>query len=74
MNDQLTTFAREQILDGLKKCTDEQQMLFKRMYSHTNPELPLADIVNALDETKLDWAMSQVSSTIKKNKRNNNEK
>jgi len=67
MNNQLQDFARQQLKDGLAQCTEAQQMLFKRMYSHKNLEASINDVVDAMPEDKLDWAMQQVERSLTKN-------
>jgi hypothetical protein len=67
MNQQLQTFARETLKKGLAQCSDAQQLIFKRMYSHKNLEKPISEVVDAMPAERLDWAMQQVESTIKKN-------
>jgi predicted nucleotidyltransferase len=69
MNDQLRTYARDTPKEGLAKCTEGEQHLFKRMYAHANLELPIDEVVDQMEDDKLDWAMGQVERTLKKNKR-----
>ena len=66
MNKQLQKFARDTIKQGLHQCSEKQQWLFKRMYSKgPNPlEASTDDIVDNMDESKLDWAMEQVQTTL----------
>ena len=64
MNNQLETFARKTLKEGLSLCTEAQQYLFKRMYSHKNLELPINEIIDNMPEGKLDWAMEQVEKTL----------
>ena len=64
MNEELQDFARAQIKNGLAKCSDEQQLLFRRMYSHTNLDASIDEAVDAMDAEKLDWAMQQISRTL----------
>lgn len=68
MNKQLQKFARDTIKKGLGQCGVEQQTLFKQMYAHDlNPlETFIDDIVDNMDESKLDWAMQQVQATLGK--------
>lgn len=47
-------------------CTDAQQLLFKRMYSHKNLEFSVNDVVDAMDDDKLDLAVDQVQRTLDK--------
>jgi len=70
MNQQLQDFARDELKKGLSKCSEAQQHLFKRMYSHNDLDASIDDIVNGMSEEKLDWAMRQVQSTIEKNAKN----
>lgn len=69
MNAQLQAFARNYLKEGLALLSEEQQMVFKRMYSHTNLDLPINEVVDKMPENKLDWAMQQVENTIFKNEK-----
>ncbi len=69
MNNQLQEFARQQLKGDLPKCTEGQQLLFKRMYSYKNQEATIEEVVDKMKVDKLDWAMQQVQSTLIKNKR-----
>ena len=77
MNDTLSAFARQQLKDGLAQCTDKQQYVFRLMYAGpTEPRLRtpevlaemrkanINDVVDAMPDDKLDWAMSQVKATL----------
>lgn len=78
MNEQLQKFARKTLKDGLAKCTEDQQVLFKRMYipwafgiinenrKLTDEELAtqINDVVDKMPDDKLDWAMQQVQRTL----------
>ena len=66
MNNQLQRFARDSLKEGLSKCTGDEQQLFKRMYSHEEPYRLLHEVIDNLDESKLDWAMQQVQRTLDK--------
>jgi hypothetical protein len=68
MNDKLKDFARSEILKGIAQCTTKQQLLFRKMHSPSNPNLPIKDIINKMDEDKLNLAMKQIEATLKKNK------
>jgi hypothetical protein len=67
MNETLKNIAKEILKDLLSKCTEGQQMLFKKMYSHKNLELPINDVVDNIEESKIDHAISQCSRTVEKN-------
>lgn len=45
-------------------------MLFKRMYSYKNLKADINDVVDALPEDKLNWAMQQVQRTLDKKESN----
>jgi len=78
MNTELQKFARTTLKDELSKCTEAQQLIFKRMYIPwaleiinenrrlTEEELamPINDLVDKMPEDKLDWAMQQVQRTL----------
>lgn len=67
MNKKLEKFARDDLKTGLAKLTEEQQLVFKRMYSQKNLDAAINDIVGSMPEDKFDWAMEQVDRTIAKN-------
>lgn len=64
MNKQLQDYARDTLKAGLLQTTEMQQLLFKKMYSHKNLNMPIEDVVDNLEAEKLDWAMQQVQRTI----------
>ncbi|MCK4525926.1 hypothetical protein KAW18_01040 [candidate division WOR-3 bacterium] len=64
MNDQLETYARNTLKEGLAQCSDSEQLVFKRMYSYDNLDMPLSKIVDGMDPDRLDWAMDQVKRTL----------
>ncbi len=66
MNEQLQQFARTQLKKGLSQLNESQQLFFKRIYSHRDLEAPIDDVVDAMLEDKLDWAMQQVERTLKR--------
>ena len=67
MNETLKNAAKTILKDLLAQCTEGQQMMFKRMYSHNNLELPINDVVDQMSEDKIDWAISQCERTVEKN-------
>ena len=66
MNEAIQEFARIQLKEMLAKCTEAQQLMFKRMYSHTDLDLDIESVVDNMPEEKLDWAMRQCQQTLKK--------
>lgn len=67
MNKQLRVFAEATLKEGLAKCTEDQRLLFKKMYAHGNLEMPIDKVVDNLPDEKIDWAMQQVEQTLKSN-------
>ena len=65
MNKTLRDFANSELKKNLGQCTDEQQLLFKRMYSHNNLEKNINDVVDNLPDERISWAMEQVERTLK---------
>ena len=66
MNEDLQEFARDQLKEGLAQCTEDQQLLFKRMYSHKNLEASIDEAVDNMPDEKLDRAMGQLKATLEK--------
>ena len=66
MNEQLAAMARETLKGGLAKCTAGEQLTFKRMYAGGNLHMPINEVVDFMDDEKLNWAMSQVQRTLDK--------
>lgn len=68
MNDTLKNAAKQMLKQLLAECSEAQQLMFKRMYSHKNLGAPINDAVDQMDEEKIDWAMTQVERTVLSNK------
>lgn len=68
MNKTIETSIRDDIKNMLTECTEPQQMVFKRMYSHNDLSLDINKVVDNIPIDRLDWAFSQVERTINKNK------
>lgn len=66
MNEQLQQFARQQLKDGLSKLEEKHHLLFKRMYSHTDLEKGINQVVDDMPESNLDLAMNQVRRTLER--------
>lgn len=67
MNSELSKVGREILKSLLSKCTPEQQLMFKRMYSHKNLEASIEEAVDQMDEGKIDCAITQCGRTVDKN-------
>ena len=68
MNETLKNTAKEMLKDLLAQCTNEQQMMFKRMYCYANLELPINEAVDQMADDKIDLAITQCERTVEKNK------
>lgn len=66
MNKQLEDFARKTIKEGLAKCPEDWQVIFKRMYAHGDLEKDINQVVDDMEADKLDWALQQVENSLKK--------
>lgn len=67
-NETIKNIAKKLLKQLLSECTGEQQLLFKRMYCPKNLELPINDVVDQMEDDKIDWAMTQVEKTVEKNR------
>lgn len=75
MHHKLETLARQMLKDGLAKCDEKQQELFKLMYARAGGKrsvdqakaVPINDVVDEMPEDKLSWALTQVERTVDKN-------
>jgi hypothetical protein len=72
MNETLKNAAKKILKELLAQCTEGQQLMFKRMYSHKNLELPINDAVDQMEDNKIDYAITQTERTITKIKDFNN--
>lgn len=68
-NDTLITAGRSILKKLLTECTEGQQLVFKRMYSHNRLELPINEVVDKMDPDKIDRAISQCEKTVEKNRK-----
>lgn len=64
IHEEVVTLTRIKLKNNLAKCTEKQQLFFKRMYCHLNLGLTIDQVVDQMKEDKLDWAMSQVERTL----------
>lgn len=67
MNETLKNAGKGILKQLLSQCTEDQQMMFKRMYSHKNLELPIDEVVDNMEDDKIDWAITQCERTVEKN-------
>jgi len=66
-NKTLIAAARLILTELVIQCSEKEQIFFKKMYSHQNSTLSITDIVDNLDPSKLDTAITQCENTIRKN-------
>ncbi len=66
IEEKLEILTRAELKEGLSRLTDKNHILFKRMYSHENLDLPINTIVDNMNANKLDWAIQQVHRTLVK--------
>jgi hypothetical protein len=59
-------FSRQWLKGNLVACTAPQQHFFKRMYAKGNYDLSIEEVVDNMEDEKLDWAMEQVENTLRK--------
>lgn len=64
MNDLLQALARSTLKAGLAKLREGDRFIFKKMYSSDNLSAKIDDVVDAMPEDRLDWAMRQVQRSL----------
>jgi hypothetical protein len=63
-NNTLIAAGRLILKELVIQCTDEQQHLFKRLYSPTDLTLGILDVIDAMDPRNIDQAITQCEKTI----------
>jgi hypothetical protein len=74
MNEQLKSYARRSLKDGLAQLPETWHQKFKLMYARDGGRrsveeslaMPINEVVDMMPEDKLGWAMSQVENSLKK--------
>lgn len=64
MNATIKTLITDKLKELLALCTAEQQLLFKKLYGHKKLNANIDTIVDEMDETKMDYAMTQIERTL----------
>ena len=67
-NKTLIRLTREILKDFIVDCTEQQQQMFLRMYSPENILANINDVIDNLNPDYLESALTQVETTIKRNK------
>jgi len=69
-NKTLIAAAKKILKELLPQCTPEEQLMFKRMYCHTNLQASPEEAIEQMNPEKMDWAITQVEQTLEKHKNN----
>ncbi len=67
MNETLKNSAKDYLKSLLAKCSEAQQLMFKRMYCHKNLDLPINEAVDQMADDKIDWTVTQCEKTVANN-------
>lgn len=70
-NKTIINITKNMIKELLLECSDEQQLMFKRMYCSKNLELSISDAVEQMSNDKIDFALTQIERTLEKNRISN---
>lgn len=66
MNKTLADSGKKILKDLLSKCTESEQLMFKRMYCHENLDYSIEMAVEQMDEDKISNAITQCERTLDK--------
>lgn len=74
MNQELQDFARERLKEMLAQLGDGERRIFKLMYARASgarsteaaEAMPIEDVVDRMEPSRLDWAMQQCLNTLRK--------
>lgn len=70
MHIEIERYTRGLISEKLSEISDEQFMIFKRMYAHLNLTADRETVALNMDINKTDHALVQLDNQINKNKNN----
>ncbi len=70
MNEDLQNYARSEIKQALAECTEEQRKQFKQIYAYYNVDLSISDVVNDIQDDKLECALDLCERNLLNNKLN----
>lgn len=59
---------RDFLKQELTKCTNSEIEFFKKMYSPSNLSLQIEEVIDNMPAKQLNWAVQQISNTLKPNK------
>lgn len=67
-NKTIINITKKIIKELLLECSDEQQLMFRKMYCNENLELSISDVVDQMLDDKIDFALTQIERTLEKNR------
>lgn len=67
MNNRIIKFCKDYLKENISKCSERQQLIFKRMYANKKLDLDIDLVIDKIPDDKLSWAMEQIDNTILKN-------
>lgn len=59
-------FTRKSILEGLKKLPQSNQEFFVRIFSHKDRSKTIEEVVESLEEDKLESALGLIERTLRR--------
>jgi hypothetical protein len=66
LNKTYVVAGRRILKEFLPRCTEGEQMMFRRMYCHKHMDLTIEQAVDQMDPEKIETAISQVERTLDK--------
>lgn len=66
-NKTLINISKGLLLHMLIQCTDDQQLMFKKMYCYSHLEYSIEQAVNVMNPDAIDHAFTQIENTLEKN-------
>lgn len=70
LDKKIRTMIKERLREDLRQLTPKQVHIFRRMYAK-NFAQTIETTLDNMEDSELNWCMTQVSNTIDDNKRNN---
>lgn len=70
MNKTLAEAGRNILKTLIVQCTESQQMTFKKLYYPKDLDLPIMKVIEKMDDSHIDTAISQCENTIENNNKN----
>lgn len=67
-NKTIINITKKIIKELLLECSNEQQLMFRKMYCNKNLQLSISDVVDQMPDDKIDFALTQIERTLEKNR------